>query len=198
MAVSVRGDVFNQDIKSVYIDMVCLYELTNDDKRVYTLTQDTVVIPYKNYFKRVGNNYIWEIPTGSPFGYYEERSVYLNSSHNFLFNDRYYSLAAFSVTEPDRTSVNEESGTLTIAGVTSDYVQMLQNVEGKLMLSCALIKYDEIEDGFYILEPIEYEISNITLDSAQAAMSITLKGGGLLNYYASKDDFGTANFPGLH
>lgn len=201
----VKGDLLSQDIKNIYIDVICLYAADKDGNKLYFETSDTEVNPEKDYFRYVDGQYVWVQPTtASTEGLYEEKSIYLNSSHNFVYNNRHYKLAAFEVVEPDRTSVNEEQGTLNIGGVTGEYIDMLQEVQDKLMLSCGMLRASLNSSGTYVVEsdyvldPIEYEVANFTIASADSAISLSLQGGGILNYNASKDVFGTSNFPGLH
>lgn len=200
---SIRGDVLNQEIKSVYIDMIHVYATDEDDNVIYILTADTTVTKGKNYFSKSGNTYtVASLSEGSnpaQLGLYEERGAYFNSSSEFItFQSKQYLPAAFSMTEPDRTSVNEETGSLTVVGVPTEYMEMIQEDSPKIYMECSLVKYDELSSGLYILDPVNYEVKSVTMSSANASVSIALKGGGLLGYYVSKDVYGTTNFPGLN
>lgn len=215
MPLSHATDIYDQEIKSVYLNMIKLYavNLNSDDveEEVFFLTESGVPAQAnENYFNLINGQYKRvHIAEGTPIpeNTYRQAGAYFNDAGDVLFGTsgnvqdaRLYRHAAFQVNEPDRTSVNEETGSLSIVGVPSEYIEMLQNDYYKLYLSVALVKHTEIDAlyGQYIQEPISYEIRSATVDSASASINVSLKGGALLGYYASKYSYNTANYPGLN
>lgn len=207
----ISPDIYDDTIKTIYVDMIEMMEVEDDNSPVYHPTEDTWVHEDKKYYEydpetgeytAVPQERI--LPNPKAAGYFEWYTIRLNSSGNRIyFGHELYIPATFELVEPDRTSVNEESGSLNIVGVTNEYVQMIQYASKKILMRCSLIRYDEVgqtdEQGnpLYIIDPIDYEVSAITIDSKNAALSVSLKGGGILGFYASKDTFSVITFPGL-
>lgn len=124
--------------------------------------------------------------------------IRLNSSGNILtIAGKQYMPATFTFNEPDRNSINDETGSLTIGGVTSEYIEMINAVdqEHSIVVRVGLANY---ETGALVLSMLNYVASNISVNSATATLQVTFKSGNmLLSYYISKMRYVNTEFPCL-
>ena len=128
-----------------------------------------------------------------------------DSGSEFTFNNQTYIPVAFSLTEPDKASTEEGSGTLAIVGVPSSYVEMVQqaDIDEGLIVDAGLVKLVlnngvlSVEGNDYILAPTEYRVESLTMNSSTASLSLNLKSGGVLGYVASTLRYTNSIFPGL-
>lgn len=120
-----------------------------------------------------------------------------------------YDRAAFTINEPDRTSVNDETGSFSIAGVAADYLDLLNNAtnDNPLIVRIGLVDYakaqesaiDPTVEGVWVYDRLDYEVSSANISSATATVSLDFKSAsGRLNYIASKLRYTGFEFPCLY
>jgi len=133
-------------------------------------------------------------------------TVCLNDSGSqFSFKGEDYLPVGFTLTEPDKASAEEGNGSLSIAGVPSSYIQLVQeaNQDDGITVDAALVKLVlnngvlSVEGNDYILAPTEYTLESVSINSASAVLTLNLKSGGALGYIASTLCYTSSLFPGL-
>lgn len=136
-----------------------------------------------------------------------ESKFYLNDGGvAFTFNGHEYIPAAFSVSEP-ASAEEEGNGSFTIAGVPQEYIELVQNSDPKtdvITVSIGVGKLiytgttPSIEGNDYVVYPLDYDVDNVAINSASAALSLNMHTGGVFGFYASSKRFNTGTFPALY
>lgn len=180
-------DYWNENIHTVYTDVVEIFEADEDQNP----------IDPENGIIRLNNS-------GNTLTMYTETYDPENP-----FGVRSYMPAAFTFDEPDRNSINDETGSFSIAGVTSNYIEMLNNAdsEHKIVVRLGLVDYkkavdsataEEPDDSHWIYKLLSYEASDVSINSATATVQINFRSGAMqLQYYISKLRYGNTEFPCL-
>jgi len=193
--------IYDESITAVYADLVTLREVDDNGNVKYKATEDTTVNTHKAYYSYSAGVYTRvSTPAGNPSAqnWYEQICVRMTNCGEWVTFDGFdYMPCAFEITMPDTTAVSEESGSLNIAGVTGDYVEMIQTATGTLLCTDGIIRVKDAAQGAYLIQPVEIEVKGITINSAQAAISVSMKSGGILSYYASKHEYTLNKFPGI-
>lgn len=145
--------------------------------------------------------------------------IRLNNSGNELkmyatgYGDVTYMPAAFSFSEPDRNSINDETGTLTIAGVTNNYIEMINDADTEhlVVVRIGLVDYQraiesisrhsadsDYSEDYWIYTMTDYVANNVSVSSANAQVQINFRSGAMqLQFYISKHRYGNTEFPCL-
>lgn len=120
-----------------------------------------------------------------------------DSGAEIVFNGVTYMPVAFEVTEPNKDSLEETTGSFSIVGVTQDYIRMIQETEGTIYVYISLVRTDQLAEGQYIIAPTEYIVDNVTISSSKASVTVDLRLGGSLGFYVSVKRYSVTEFPGL-
>lgn len=134
-------------------------------------------------------------------------AFYLNDGGvSFVFQEHTYIPAAFSVSEP-ASSDEDSTGSFTIAGVPQEYIEMVQEADPRVdiisvSVGAAKLIYANgvptIEGDDYIIAPLDYDVDNVAVNSATAALSFNMHTGGVFGFYISSKQFNSGTFPGLY
>lgn len=179
-------DYWNENIHTVYTDVIEIFEGDDDHNPVVHQDEEGHDLPVR---------YIRLNDSGNVLRLWDPDE---SAAHEYI-------PATFEFSEPDRNSINDETGTLTIGGVTREYVECLEEVfnESKIIVRIGLVVYDKAKVSelpphadYWIYKMIDYEASNISIDSANAQLQISFKSGSMqLAYYASKRRYSNSEFP---
>lgn len=132
---------------------------------------------------------------------------YLNDGGvEFTFKGHVYTPANFTVNEPASTE-EEGNGSFTIAGVPQEYIEMVQEAdpsEDAISVSVGVGKLvytggtPSIEGDQYLLDPLDYDVDSVVINSASAALTLNMHTGGIFGFYASSKQFSSSTFPALY
>lgn len=123
--------------------------------------------------------------------------LYLNDSGEVItFKGKEYMPVAFKMNEPNKSSIEEGNATLSIIGVTNDYIEMIQTAKGEIIITSSVVALGDLSD--YVLNPVEYTVESISIKSADASINVSIKTGGALNFFISSKTYGISNFPALN
>lgn len=124
----------------------------------------------------------------------------------FTFKGHEYIPAAFNVSEPASTD-EEGNGTFTIAGVPQEYIELVQNANPRtdvisVSVGAGKLVYTggtpTIEGNDYIVSPLDYDVDNVSINSATATLALNMHTGGIFGFYVSSKRFNTGTFPALY
>ena len=132
---------------------------------------------------------------------------YLNDGGvEFTFQGHVYTPAAFTVSEPASTE-EEGNGSFTIAGVPQEYIELVQEADPRedvisVTVGAGKLIYTNntpsIEGDQYLLEPLDYDVDSVVINSASAALTLNMHTGGIFGFYASSKQFSPSTFPALY
>ena len=177
-------DYWNENVHTVYTDVIEIFEGDDNHNPVVHQDEEGHNLPVK--YIRLNNS-------GNNLNMYVDGEEHLFTPAVFEFN------------EPDRNSINDETGTLSIGGVTSEYVENLEEVfnESKIIVRIGLVMYDKAKaspvthlEDYWICKMLDYEASSISINSANAQIQIGFKSGSMqLSFFASKKRYSNTEFP---
>lgn len=176
-------DYWNETIHTIYTNVVEIYEADND----YMPVDPSKVIRLND---SGGSLTMYDADLATAFT---------------------YDNAVFSFNEPDRNSINDETGSFSVAGVTSEYIEMLNEVLNNdghnIVVRLGLVNRDDaiasVSDHslcstMWIYPLVPYVAADVSVSSATATLNVSFRSGSLqLQYNASKVRYSNVEFPCL-
>lgn len=127
-----------------------------------------------------------------------EKIIRLNNSGKVIVVDsKEYNPASFNFSEPDRSSLDDETGSLTIGGVTYDYIEMLNNADQEHLIVIRIGLVDCSAET-WVLPKVDYVANDLAVNSVEATIQINFRSGSKqLAFNISKLRYGNMEFPCL-
>ena len=120
-----------------------------------------------------------------------------NSGKTLVIDGNEYFPATFNFSEPDRSSLEDETGSLTIGGVTYDYIEMMNNADQEHLIVIRIGLVDA-STGNWILPKVDYVANDLAVNSVEATIQINFRSGSKqLAFNISKLRYGNMEFPCL-
>ena len=120
-----------------------------------------------------------------------------NSGKKITIGGNEYNPASFNFSEPDRSSLDDETGSLTIGGVTYDHIEMMNNADQEHLIVIRIGLVDALT-GAWILPQVDYVANDISVNSVEATIQINFRSGSKqLAFYVSKLRYSNMEFPCL-